>query len=208
MNHEFTDNMGGKYLVFDRYKRNPTTRALIKEPMFNLSKGQEYYIKGVKGEFNPKWRTTSIDRASLVSQNNTQSTQNRVEEPIVEEPVVTEPVKQEAPVAVQPPKVNILSDDKREEILKKVNMISERAKSVVTNGKTNDVTDEWGNVIKEGKEMSPEELIPLYISQIEKLTKFDTEEWNSKLLKSFNEDGKDGLINQINLIPKILRNTL
>jgi hypothetical protein len=70
MNHVFLDENGNKYLIFDKYKRDPTTRDLIREPSFEFTIGQDYYIKGVKGDFNSRYRTTNIDNPEIVDLGN------------------------------------------------------------------------------------------------------------------------------------------
>jgi len=48
--HYFTDDRGKEYIIFDRYPTDPATGRLIREPSMNFNQGEDYYIRGKKGD--------------------------------------------------------------------------------------------------------------------------------------------------------------
>jgi len=200
MNHVFEDEDGNKYLIFDRYQRDPATRALIREPSFDFAPNQDYIIKGVKGEYSTRYRTTGINKPEVINQ--------EVAPEVPEVPEVEAPIAES--IEREPIENTILGNDEEEKKLEKVSKIGDYAKRVVETGRTRDITDDWGNVVTPGREMPIEELIPIYVNQLTNVfpDKIESEQWIEVLNQSYAQGGNQAIIRQINLIPKLLRNAI
>ncbi len=194
--HFFKDNEGNIYVIFDRYTRDSEGHYV---PKFNFNEGESYTIKGKKGEFNTRFRphSTKIDRPKIIEEDHTTSPTE--DTGITQQDTTTEP---SPPFETPTAPINIEEIEKeKEEKLDKILKINNYAKNVIETGRT-----------RTGKPMTPAELIPLYLKQIEK-TIGQTEgelskEWHPTLSKNWAANGKEGLISGMNLIYKILKNTL
>lgn len=88
VNHIFLDDANNKYIIFEKYTydRDNAGRK-IKRPLKQFEPGQSYYLKGRKGSYNTRYRTTVLENAEKVTP---------------EAPVPEEPITPEAPVVTEP----------------------------------------------------------------------------------------------------------
>jgi len=211
---DFKGPDGKTYRVFDKYKQKR------RDPKYDFQPGESYILKGKKGLESEKYRNTPLNNVEIVDTNTppTPPAPPAVEEGITARPgtitpeaIVPEVAPEVAPEAQTeraPVGDTILGDEARDESLQKINVISDYAKNVVETGRTRDTQDEWGNSVP-GREMPPEELIPLYLNQVSKAwPKFDKEHFANRLTETYQEHGKDGLLQQIRLIPSLARNMI
>jgi len=96
VSHFFGDNNKNKYVIFDKYEKDPTTGEFIKTPSMTFNEGQDYYIEGDRGKYNGKYRTTILNNASVFNS----------EEEVPEVPEVPEtPEVIETPESIETPDV-------------------------------------------------------------------------------------------------------
>lgn len=188
----FTDDDGKNYYTFN------------KTP-FEAAPGQAI---GVKGKMGPERRYRGETSTQLYNLKSLEEAAPEIAPEITPEAEPTPEVTPEVPAAREPVENTILGDEEKQKKLERIGNIANYAANVVETGRTRDTQDEWGNPIP-GREMSPQELIPLYVEQVAKVwPAFDEQEFANKLNSSFAQYGKQGLLNQIKLIPTFARNLL
>ena len=192
MNHVFEDDAGNKYIIFDRYRRGADGN-IVREPAYDLTPGQDYVVKGNKGATEPKWGTTAINNPQVGTPG-----QEFVPTPENEPEAPAEPPAPEPTIEREPVENTILGDDERKDILDKINRITERAQSVVQTGRTRD-----------GRPMTPEALIDAYVAQLAKTwNRTDVDMMKGSLNNALQRDGREGLVRQLGMQPKLIRNLI
>ncbi len=219
---DFTDSQGNKYRIFDNYGKER------RDPKYDFQNGEDYILKGKRGATNPRYRNTVLENIEVVDTNAPTPPGEDIiarpgtipEEAIVpnavpeatpevapEAPVIPE-VAPEAPIEREPVEDTILGDEERQKTIERINNMSNYAQNVIETGRTRDTQDDWGNTVP-GKEMTPIEIIPLYLDQVSKAwPKFDKEHFANRLNETYQEHGKPGLLSQIKLIPYLARNMI
>ena len=82
------------------------------------------------------------------------------------------------------------------------------AKNILETGRLPDTVNAFGRKVP-GKEVSPEELIPLYINEVaEEWEGFPKEEAEQRFMRAYQNNGKKGLLDQLKLVPTFARNLL
>ncbi len=213
MMHDFEDSQGNIYRIFDRYKKDPMTSDLVRESGYDFTPGEDYVIQGEKGELNTRYRNTTINKPKVVlpgdegGPGGIPPMAEEVPEIAPEAPAMPE-VAPEAPIEREPTESTILGGEDRDKQLERIGQITDFAKNVVETGKTRDTQDAWGQTIP-GREMSPDELIPLYLDQISKIwPPFDKEDFTTRLTNSYLQGDKIGLLKQLKFVPIMLRNLI
>ena len=206
--HYFLDDYNKKYVIFEKYNRDPVTNALDATPSLNFEEGQNYYIRGEKGETSRTYKTTTINNPTIVPPERLQDymggqlpeapvdetdiektpiVETPIEETPIEETPVEETLVEEAPILETPPKIPEFNRTKP------ITSLTEIAKYVVTMGKN-----------RQGTPITPQEFIPLYIKEISRYSpKLNTQHWTDTL-NTVALQGNDSLIRYFDKIPNYL----
>ncbi len=152
---------------------------------YDAQEGAEIYIRGIKGPTNKRYRNTQIKQLQTVSP---YKIQEYGETTIPETPVAQDQtVVPEAPFVPEAP------------VQKELNPIekaTERAKRVIQTGNTAD-----------GKKMTPEQLIPLYVDILTKnVPGIREQDYLNSLNTSYERGGQEGLMRYLDTIPAHLKN--
>ena len=222
--HKFKDNRGKEYIIFDNYRKDPETNRFIKEPSMNFNQGEEYYIRGKKGDTGRY--NTIIENPQIVDQGKLQEYgETKVPEIAPEaapetildpeltpeaamEPKVTteaipdvtpEYLPEAAPEAIPeaaPEAPAIPEAAPKPKSKASLPLVTQRAKNVVTTGR-----DSRGNPMK------VESLIPLYVKSLGELVpNLNTQEYTDNLNAVYQRSSREGLSRYIDKIEETLTN--
>jgi hypothetical protein len=208
--HTLRDNDNNNYVFWDKHiaeRRDPNPQYTA------LQAGEDYIMSGKKGKQGR--RNTPLNNVKVIDLNAPEAPEGMVAQPgtIPAGNVVTEDARQEN-VGRQREDNTILNDTapeaapaltpaRIEEMKKSIGKLVSRAKQVVITGRIQ-TQDEWGNLVP-GKPMTPEELIPAFMGQVDKIgiPDFDAKWWVRRYQEILREDGASELLASLNSAPAL-----
>jgi hypothetical protein len=163
-------------------------------------------LNGTKGEYSDKWRNAPINGVTVVDPNAQAGAAEAVPEAMPEVAPEAAEVTPEAPPAREPSGSTILGDEERQVKIKTMTDRSNLAKNIVETGRLPGTQDAWGNEVP-GQEVSPEQLIPMYVAELAKLNieGFSNDEWTRRFMTNYQDGGREGLISSITSAPILLK---